>query len=91
MKGGILEQDVDRLSGEPARLHTGTSCTGLSQWRIRDCSRSGHESCGLGRGQAGELTFFEEDAGVVEGQAAVFEVEQAPDGVREVLFLGEAQ
>ena len=46
---------------------------------------------GLGRGRAGELAFFEEDAGVVEGQAAVFEVEPARDVVREVLCLGEAQ
>ena len=45
----------------------------------------------LRRGYAGELAFFEEDAGVVEGQAAVFEVEPARDVVREVLCLGEAQ
>jgi hypothetical protein len=32
---------------------------------------------GLGRGHAGELTLFEEDTGVVEGQAAVLEVGQA--------------
>ena len=32
---------------------------------------------GLRRGYAGELAFFEEDDGVVEGQAAVFEVGQA--------------
>ncbi len=46
---------------------------------------------GLWRGQAGELTFLEEDAGVVEGQATVFEVEQARDVVGEVLVPGEAQ
>ena len=46
---------------------------------------------GLWRGQAGELTFFEEDAGVVEGQAAVFEVEQTRNIVREVLRPGEGQ
>ena len=38
-----LKQYVDRPSGEPARLHTGNPCAGLSQRRIRDCSRSGHE------------------------------------------------
>jgi hypothetical protein len=46
---------------------------------------------GLGRGRAGELAFFEEDAGVVDGQAAVLEVEPVRDVVREVLRLGEAQ
>ena len=34
---------------------------------------------GLGRGRTGELAFFEEDAGVVEGQAAVLEVEPVRD------------
>ena len=66
-RGGILEQDVDRLSGEPARLHTGPTAsrcvatalarssalcmivarkknTALdSDFRLRNCSRSGHE------------------------------------------------
>ncbi len=46
---------------------------------------------GLWRRQAGELTFFEEDSGVVEGQASVFEVKQACDVVREVLVPGEIQ
>jgi len=46
---------------------------------------------GLGRGRTGELAFFEEDAGVVEGQAAILEVEPARDVVREVLRLGEDQ
>ncbi len=33
--------------------------------------------CRLGGGQAGEPALFEKDAGVVEGQAPVFEVKQA--------------
>jgi hypothetical protein len=36
---------------------------------------------GLRRGHAGELAFFEEDAGIIEGQATVFEVELARDVV----------
>jgi hypothetical protein len=43
------------------------------------------------RGYAGELALFEEDAGSVERQVAVFEVESARNVVREVLRLGEAQ
>ena len=35
----------------------------------------------LWRWCAGELAFFEEGAGVIEGQAAVFEVEEARDVV----------
>jgi len=46
---------------------------------------------GLRRRRAEELASFEEDAGVVEGQAAIFEVEQARDVVRKVLRLGEVQ
>jgi hypothetical protein len=46
---------------------------------------------GLGRWRVGELAFLEEDAGVVDGQAAVFEVEPVSDVVREVLRLGEPQ
>ena len=46
---------------------------------------------GLGRGWTGELAFFEEDAGVIEGQAAIFEMKPAGDVIREVLRLGEAQ
>ena len=46
---------------------------------------------GQGRGRAGELDFLEEDAGVVEGQAAVFKVEPVRAVIREVLRLGQAQ
>ncbi len=37
------DQYVDRLSGEPARLAAERQRTGLSEQRIRDCSRSVHE------------------------------------------------
>ena len=36
-------QYVDRLSGEPARLAAERQRPGLSEQRIRDCSRSVHE------------------------------------------------
>ncbi len=38
-----LKQYVDRLNGEPACLDAGPPRPGLSQRRIRDCSRSVHE------------------------------------------------
>ena len=41
-----------------------------------------HLECkGLGRGCVGELASFEENAGVVEGHAAIFKVESARDVV----------
>lgn len=40
---------------------------------------------GLGRGRAGELDFFEEDARVVEGQAAVLKVSLSRGTVMVVL------
>ena len=42
-----LKQYVEGASGEPARLHAGRLHAGLSQQRIRDCSRNAHEECGL--------------------------------------------
>ena len=38
-----LKQYVDRPNGEPACLDAGPPRPGLSQRRIRDCSRSVHE------------------------------------------------
>jgi hypothetical protein len=38
-----LKQYVDRLSGEPARLRAETPHAGLSQQRIRNCSRNVYE------------------------------------------------
>ena len=38
-----LKQHVDRPSGEPACLDAAQPCPGLSQRRIRDCSRTVHE------------------------------------------------
>jgi len=38
-----LKQYVDAARGEPARRHTVQPYAGLSQRRIRDCSRSVHE------------------------------------------------
>ena len=49
------------------------------------------ECNGLRRGCPGKLAFFEEDAGVVEGHAAVFQVEPARDVVRETFRLGKAE
>ncbi len=44
-----LQQYVEAMRGEPARRYAAQPHAGLSQRRIRDCSRSGHELCGLGR------------------------------------------
>ena len=38
-----LKQYVDRPNGEPACLDAGLPRPGLSQRRIRDCSRNAHE------------------------------------------------
>lgn len=42
-KGGILQQDVDRPNGEPARLAASSQRPGLSQRRIGGWNRSFHE------------------------------------------------
>ena len=42
-----LKQSVEATSGEPARQHAAQPRTGLSQRRIRDCSRSVHALCAL--------------------------------------------
>ena len=73
-------QYVEGLNGETARRS-----------RVSALQQNLHESCRLWRGCTGELAFFEEDAGVVEGQATVFKVEPACDFVREVLRLGKAE
>jgi len=42
-KGASSQQYVDRPNGEPACPDAGPPRPGLSQRRIRDCSRSVHE------------------------------------------------
>ncbi len=42
-----MKQYGDRPSGEPTGLDAGPPCLGLSQRRIRDCSRRAHEYYGL--------------------------------------------
>ena len=43
-----MKQYVDQLSGAPACWTPCQPRPGLSQRRIRDCSRKVHEKCGLG-------------------------------------------
>ena len=42
-RSAMGDQYVDRLSGEPARLHAAEAHACLSQQRLGDCSRSVHE------------------------------------------------